>query len=551
MKNISLSACLLIAGALNVFAQSNEVMKSLVREKAMNVIAKGYEAYATVNGDEGRAQFVALFTSDRVQVCNDLIGLSDANTLPVGRYADLFGAADITNKIVSVKNLTISEEPRKTEGQWHVTVSFDKQLSYYNSCGVFFSTHEFYDADYKMKAFIVYDEATESCLIERITGGVRTLKDDLPEDYFVVKMSEKYAEYDQKLSYHRIPLKFNSAKQVIMPGMLDINGFTNSNPEVVRLIPNSNDCGVVTIDYKFKPGIDEASPMRLKFHFDLPMGGTLKADGDDLMSNSSSSGIGFGLDFGYKFLDMGSFRLYGFAGLGLSMETLELGYSENDYKYDTDGEADIDGSKYVRHYINLKLNQKMSLTSLTIPVYANAEYAFTRDMAVYANLGLRFNMNMSKKLEDNGSSAKKVWGSYADASLKEADDAIKWAEAVKEVYQLRQNANGFGDNINLGSSEQNELDGVSGMSIDMLAGLGFRYTIPHSPLTIDLGANMVAGLGNVVKASSDDKTKGRLVYNQVDQESMESTEYVNGLTNQLKGVKRQSLMLSVGLIYNF
>jgi hypothetical protein len=263
----------------------------------------------------------------------------------------------------------------------------------------------------------------------------------------------------------------------------------------------------------------------------------------------------FGIDLGYKLYDNAGFRLYGFAGLGLSMASLEMNCNKNDYSFNTN--ADIDGSSYERHYNDLKIDQKVSLTSLAIPVYANLEYAFTNDVAIYANLGVRVDLNMSKKLEDNGSSAKKVYGDYSGTPLK-GDEAIKWAEAVgkalwpKEHEEQGINANGFSSaKGSLDAIVQGELDGVQGAGLSLLAGVGFRYTIPHSPVTIDLGANMIMGLGDVIKVTKDGSTTNNdLVYNEIGSD-LKSTEHVNSLTNQLKAVKRQSMLLSIGLIYNF
>ena len=547
MKNISVALCLLLAGSLGGYAQSDESLKTLLREKAMNLIERDYEHFATLSNAESIEGFRKMFTSDKALVYNDLLGLSDASSMAVGQYVNLLGNASITNKIVHVTNISVVEEPHLVSGKWQLTVAFNKQMSYYNDCGVFFSSREYYDADYAMRAFVVYDESDGSCRINRLNGSIRSLN-ELPENFFVVKQSEENSGLDQKLFYHRNQLKFNSGRQVIIPGVFDPQGFTNGDASVEQVIPTlDGDCNIVTLNYKLKKigkMLKSAPSMRVKAHFDLPLGGPLSADGDDV--KTSSSGMEFGVDLGFRLFEKEHLRLYGFAGLGLSTTSLELEYAKNDYSFQTD--ADIDGDQYTRHYVDLKLNQKVSLTELNIPVYLNAEYAFSDDMSAYASVGLRFNMNMSKKFEDNGSSADRVYGIYS-GKLNTEDKALEWAEAAGKALNLNQNANGFGPDPDLKNTENVELDGVSGMNLDVLGGVGVRYTIPRTPLTIDLGANMVMGMGEVIK-SSENSGQTRFVDNKIGTD-LKSTEHVGSLTNMLGSVKRQSFRLSLGLIYNF
>ena len=548
MRNSVLVVCLLFLGTAAIHAQGDAAMRTHVRNEVMSMIEKDYETYATLSSDENIRAFTALFASDRVSVYNDLLGISNRPSMTVAEYVRLLGGKDIKSKRVVVKNISVSDESRRNDGLWQVTVKFAKELSYYNNCGVFFSSREFYGADYQLRATVTYDEGRQRCTIERITGMVETYN-EMPEKYFVVKQSaptDKNAVYDSKLAYNRTPIKFNSGRQAIIGDTYDATKFSCADENVKSVQTSIDDCNMVTLKYDLKPIHDmiTAPTIRLKAHVDIPLGGALSVDGS--LNKSNSSGFGFGIDFGYKLMQTGGLRLYGFAGLGLSMESLELGHSIADYSYKTD--QDIDGSDYTRHYKTLSLNQKISLTHLTIPIYVNAEYAFG-DMAAYANLGIRVNMNMSKKLEDDGSTVKSVFGVY-DRALDEKN-SIAWAESCNAVYNLGQNANGFGSDMkSLNNPVCNDIDGVAGTSMDLLAGVGVRYTIPRSPLTIDLGLNLVSGLGKIISPSDNDEDNKKYVYNKIGSD-LKSTEYVNSLTNHLEGVKRQSMMLSVGLMYNF
>lgn len=538
MKNICLALCLLTAGTLYAQKQLSQAQKDEIRTKAMSVIEKGYETYATVNGEENRAAFLNLFASQKAIVYNDLLGLSYAPSLLVAEYVRLLGDASVTSKRVNVRNIKAVGEPRYENGHWKQTVSFDKDMTYYNACGIFFSSREFYDADYNLKAVLVYNEDNGSCLIERITGMIETYN-DLPEEFFVLKHA---SAYDETLHYNAKPVKFNSGNQVIIPGTFNSSAFANTDREVKGIIPEvDNDCHIVTMRYI---DTEPAPSLRLKAHFDLPLGGVLKLDGDDAFSTKKSAGMGIGVDLGVKLVDMDKLRLYGFAGVGISTTSLELEQNLKNYSVPEDM-TDIDGDTYTRHYDNLNLKQKVSMVDIAIPVYADLEYGLNKEMAIYADLGLRFNLNMSKKLEDNGSRADKVYGTYNGGFGNSADDVINWAKEVGGVLGLGQNANGFTDTPNISGATLNDLEGVSGMSMDALLGLGFRYTIPKTQLTIDLGASMVYGLGDVIKPETGQKA----IYNTLS--DLKSTEHVSSLTNRLESIKRQALRVSLGLIYNF
>lgn len=292
--------------------------------------------------------------------------------------------------------------------------------------------------------------------------------------------------------------------------------------------------------------IQTAPSARLKIHYTYPLTGPLKLNGSEALNQATSSGMSIGLDAGLLLTNANSsFRLYGFAGLGLSMYNMKLGHSIVDYNYETN--QDIDGDKYQRHYRNLNLQQKASLTQLTIPVYLNTEYAFG-DMSVYASLGMMVNMNISKKLEDNGSTVEGAYGVYGSGM--DERNSIAWAKNVGQIYALGQNANGFSDDMKaLDNSVYNGIDGVAATSFDLLAGVGFRFTIPSSPITVDLSLNYVSSLGNIISPSDDKETK-KYIYNKIGSDLI-STEYTNSLTNQLESVKRLSMMLSAGLIYDF
>lgn len=508
----------------DVFGQQDNVAKkNEIRDKAYATINKGYDSYATINGEESLYAFLRLFVDEEVPVYNDLLGISSKRTLSVGDYARLFGDSQIKTKRVHIKNLNMEEDPIKTDEGWKVIISFDKEMSYYNACGVYFSSREFYGADYHLVASLLYDEMDGQCRISRIDGSIAS-SNILPMDYVVFQQTGKR---DLQLNYHNQPLLFNSSQQSILSGFFDSRGFSHPNFDASRLSPSINDCNMVTMRY-----LSPSNAWKIKPYIGFGLGNTLSLEGDSMMNSTSSSTLSFGVDFGYLFFENGSLKLSAFAGLGIASSSIKLGYTDSLYM--TSVGADADGQKYNRFYNGLNLNQKLKFTELAVPIYLDAEMGFGSLLSAYADLGVRVNFCMSAKVSETSGTSGAIYGIYDDPSGLQLGE--EWGN------------NGFAKSCDYSMAEASEPTGKKGMTIDVMGSFGLRCDIPNTPLTVDLGINYFKGLGEMMKPEK--KEESVIVYNTLSEDKKTSTEHVN-LHGQLESVKRQSLQLNIGVIYKF
>ena len=494
----------------------------IIIDEAISTL-EDYESYVTVNDDEIRYAFDQLFTSEKALVYNDLLGISTQKELPVSEYSKKLREGLLNKKatIVNVKKEKLWYE----NNAWKVNFSFDKSLSYANKCGVYLSSSDFYGKNYHLVATFVYDNLSKRCKIEKITGSVDSSK-RLPEKFFVYMKTDKR---DNDVLYNGKRMSFNSYNQALIEGTYDKKSFRYADPDMF-MVSTLDECGNVSSKYKSRK-------FRLKFHYDLGLGDAFELGESSLLNNNKTTSSSFGIDFGYMFPSKSSFKAGVFMGVGMSQSTIELGYNNSDYSYTTNADADVDGDIYTRHYTNLTMNQKAKLTELTVPLYFDLSFTPHPVIALFLDLGLKFNFDMGHKVDNTEGNAY-IYGVYPQYDNLRMDE--QWG------------FNGFGQRSFTNSDLDNaDLIGVSGMNMDCLAGAGLRVNIPNSPVAIELGVNYLLGLTEIIKPEDNkvdlgNKIQTPLLYNTVSGNS--SSEHAHNLTESLSSVKRKSFRLSAGII---
>lgn len=525
-KNIIIIGMTVLGGILPQIVnaqQSRIVMQRLVLDEAISTI-EDYETFATIADDEIRYSFENLFVDGNASVYNDLLGISNGKTLTVKEYSNALSNG-LRNKKATIKNIK-KEGILYEDGVWRIKFSFDKTLSYTNKCGVYFSSAEFYDREYHLTANLMYDETTRKCKIESITGSVESKK-KLPESFFAFKTEDKR---DNLLTYRNQRMTFNSYGQALLEGPYDRSAFRYSDPDV-ELIPVLDECNNVSMKYK-------ARKMRIKLHYDLGMGEALDLSDADHLNSYKTSSSSFGIDLGYVFPSKNVVKTGLFVGLGMSQSKMETDFQASDYNYRTD--ADVDGDNYTRHYADFNLSQKVKLTELSIPVYADINIKLHQLVSLYFDLGLKANLNISHKVDKTEGGAY-IYGIYPQYDNLRMDE--HWGY------------NGFGNKSFSDSDLDNaDLVGVSSLTVDAFGGVGLRFNIPNTPLSIDVGANYQFGFMDMIKPEGErinltSNTHPSLVYNTISGQS--SKEHIRNLSETFSSVKRKSLKLNVGLIYKF
>ena len=501
-------------------SQNGIVKQRYILDEAISTI-EDYESFATISDDETLYNFVKLFTNEDALVYNDLLGITNGETLTAKEYGEKLNEG-LRNKKATVQNVK-KERMWYENGSWRIRFSFDKSLSYTNKCGVYFSSKEFFDTDYHMVATLVYDEVSRKCKIEDITGSIDSSK-KLPDSFFAFKTEDKR---DKDLKYHSKKMEFNSYGQALLEGRYEKGAFRYSDPDV-ELTPIVDECNNVSMKYK-------ARKMRIKPHYDMGLGDALQLSDAEYLSSHQTKSFSAGLDFGYVIPSKSSIKAGLFFGIGLSQSTIESTFQATNNNFYTD--ADVDGDDYIRNYDNVIIRQKAKLTELNIPVYLDLNVKLQKFVSLYLDFGASLNLNINHKVENEGSAY--VYGVYPQYGNLRLDE--HWG------------FNGFGPKTFSDSDLDNpDWTGVSSITADAFGGAGLRFNIPSTPLAIDIGAKYLFGLIDVAKPEGNrlDVTGGnQIVYNTVSGQS--SKEHVRNFSDTFSNIKRRSLRLSFGIIIKF
>ena len=531
-KTIILTTLILACTFFTASAQRNRVAQ---QRRALNAALNTMDKYfviATIANDEAYYDFIDLFANKDTTIFNDLLGIRPGRDLTVEEYAKLL-RYDLSNKMVHFRN--VRNEGVTTEGGWtRIRISMDKSISYIDTCGTYYSSSDFYDGqDYRVTATLDYDSASNICKIVSLTGTIDSQK-KLGERHFAFLRTNSR---DNDVRYKGELLKFNTYNQALLEGGRDVQtlrknfSFGNSDME---LRPQTDDCQV-TMRYKMRR-------WRLRPHFDIGLGKALSRDGDDIFAESKSTGTSFGLDIGISVLSKRRISLGVYTGLGLSMSSLKLLYTNSNYSFNTN--ADVDGDNYVRHYQDLTLSQKVKMNELNIPLYLDLNINLVKSLSLYIDLGARFDANIGHKVNDTEGSAY-VYGIYPDYDNLRMDE--HWKDAAGIPY------NGFGFH-QYGNSDllSTDLLDVKGFTISGMGGFGLRYNLPRIPLSIEAGMSFVMGLTNLIETTNIANVGNNtpIVYNTISGKST-STEHVHNLTEMINSIKRQQIRISIGLIYKF
>ena len=511
------------------FAQESISKQRRALNAALTTI-EDYSLWCTVDNLEAYYEFLDLFSSPTSQHYNDLLGIHKGKYLTPEEYAKTMQHG-LHNKKVFVRN--VKNEGITTEnGKMQIKLSFDKAISYVDTCGTYFSSSEFFEADHHLQMILVYDEDSKKCKIEGITGQINSEK-RFPEQYLIFASED---DRDVDLSYRNQPLSLNSYHQAFIegaPSTITKNYFSYPDQNVGLKLLLDKSCNHISMKYQVRR-------IRLKPHYDLGLGNAYTIEGLGSIKNEKNSSSSFGIDFGYLLSSKRHFSLGLFTGFNISNSRLDLAYHHEDYSYQTN--ADIDGDTYVRHYQNLNLSQTIRLQDISIPFYLDMDFSFGKIVSLFMDLGIRANLNMTHKVDETKGSAY-VYGIYNDS--KYGGNLL-----LNENWPY----NGFG-NHQVVESELDHADiiDLKGTNFDLMGNAGIRFNIPNMPLSLDLGISYLMGLGEVIKTATPveqySEKKHPVIYNTISGEN--SVEHIRNLTEAVQSVKRRSLRFSLGLIWKF
>ena len=489
-----------------------------------------YKAQANMNKPR---RFVRLFANEDMQIYNDLLGLSTQKTLSVKNYRTLM-EKEALYPTIKVQNFR-KNKIYKENGLWMMDITFEKELSYTDKCGVLFSTEEYYGEYHTINMSLVWDENLQTCTIAKLSGKNNSTVKALT-DYKVIVASDdaKDQKRERNVRVNGRHLKFNSFSQCIIPANAEIT-YVNDDDMKFELVQNETGCEVYSIAYN-------PMSMRLKPHYNIgvvPFGKS--ANG---LSLSKSIHHEFGLDLGYMIPTNGLFQMGFYAGVGFASSSVVLGMDTIHYHYQAGSEADIDGDSYTRHYTIERASQKLSMKDLTIPIYLDFNFHLHKIVSLYLDLGIKNYINLSANLSDlTGTySSWGVYPQYSDLVLDHTTGLTQFAASGTALPA---------------QTTSSTMD-INGYSMDLLSALGVRVKLKDKqffPLYFDFSIgyqhSLLAPYKNANALTVSDIQGNVSAQEAFSTYTVESGESLLPLSAFVSDLKRKMVTLNFGITYKF
>lgn len=525
-----LSVIIIAIIATAAFAQSPTPEQTYKMNADALKMVLDYKAQANMNKPR---RFVRLFANEDMQIYNDLLGLSTQKTLSVKNYRTLM-EKEALYPTIKVQNFR-KNKIYKENGLWMMDITFEKELSYTDKCGVLFSTEEYYGEYHTINMSLVWDENLQTCTIAKLSGKNNSTVKALT-DYKVIVASDdaKDQKRERNVRVDGRHLKFNSFSQCIIPANAEIK-YVNDDDMKFELVQNETGCEVYSIAYN-------PMSMRLKPHYNIgvvPFGKS--ANG---LSLSKSIHHEFGLDLGYMIPTNGLFQMGFYAGVGFASSSVVLGMDTIHYHYQAGSEADIDGDSYTRHYTIERASQKLSMKDLTIPIYLDFNFHLHKIVSLYLDLGIKNYINLSANLSDlTGTySSWGVYPQYSDLVLDHTTCLTQFAASGTALPA---------------QTTSSTMD-INGYSMDLLSALGVRVKLKDKqffPLYFDFSIgyqhSLLAPYKNANALTVSDiqgNVSAQEAFSTYTVESGESTMPLSAFVSELN---RKMVTLNFGITYKF
>ena len=525
-----LSVFIIAIIATAAFAQSPTPEQTYKMNADALKMVLDYKAQANMNKPR---RFVRLFANEDMQIYNDLLGLSTQKTLSVKNYRTLM-EKEALYPTIKVQNFR-KNKIYKENGLWMMDITFEKELSYTDKCGVLFSTEEYYGEYHTINMSLVWDENLQTCTIAKLSGKNNSTVKALT-DYKVIVASDdaKDQKRERNVRVDGRHLKFNSFSQCIIPANAEIE-YVNDDDMKFELVQNETGCEVYSIAYN-------PMSMRLKPHYNIgvvPFGKS--ANG---LSLSKSIHHEFGLDLGYMIPTNGLFQMGFYAGVGFASSSVVLGMDTIHYHYQAGSEADIDGDSYTRHYTIERASQKLSMKDLTIPIYLDFNFHLHKIVSLYLDLGIKNYINLSANLSDlTGTySSWGVYPQYSDLVLDHTTGLTQFAASGTALPA---------------QTTSSTMD-INGYSMDLLSALGVRVKLKDKqffPLYFDFSIgyqhSLLAPYKNANALTVSDIQGNVSAQEAFSTYTVESGESLLPLSAFVSDLKRKMVTLNFGITYKF
>lgn len=491
-----------------------------------------YESYATVSSANNALRFKELFESEKMEIYNDLMGLSEKSKLSVADYIQLLSQEnDVHATKVTIKEVR-KERVMDGDSVWLMDVSFDKTIRYICQ-GVLLDAEDYYGEPYHIKLRFSYhkdDEFLRECKIVSLEGSLSKNAKPFPLDYVAIKKEEENKNREKDVSNQGKSLQFNGFGQAIM-SYSDMEKLSYYDGDV-KMSYKQDSRSSHLYRLSFHP-----RRFRIKPHVDISMGGYYELKGTKVpYLGMKSKDVTFGFDVGYTFPSKSIVRTGIYTGLALSNSEVNYAIDSLNYMYNAGPNLDVDGDSYTRYYEVRNMKQDISLKTLVIPVYLDFDFMVSKYFSAYLNVGAKAYINLSNTVSSHLDVYKYgVYPTYGNLRMDET-----WM-------------NHFGKE-QLGNESQQRNFVMETNSLDAFVGGGLRVLL-YRQLYFDLGFNYQMTVLNTPISMPNEKVSlqpyGRATKFPLIEYLPEGKERIHSITSNFEGLKRKAFKLNVGLMIKF
>lgn len=488
-----------------------------------------YESCATMSTRYNAGNFKDLFESSNIEIYNDLMGLSEKETIPVTEYIQLLQQEDIRASKVVIKEV---RKERITDGGdvWLMDITFDKTISYIYQ-KILLDAEEYYGVPYHIKMRLSYPKNSDDkrgCKIVALEGKLNSNVTPFPSNYMVIQKVSENKGIEESVTYQGGTMQFNRFNQMFLSHGDKL--LYHDTDVKMRIEQDSLSSHLYRLSFHRRH-------FRIKPHVEFSLNGYYELkDASVPYLGMKNKDITFGFDIGYTFPTKKKMRVGIFSGFALSNSEVNFSIDSLNYNYNAGSSLDVDGDNYIRYYEVRNMKQNISLKTLVIPFYLDLDFLISKYFSVYLNIGAKAYINLSNTVSSYLDVYKYgVYPSYGNLRIDEA-----WM-------------NHFGHEI-LGNDSQQRNFVKETNSVDAFAGGGFRLLL-YRQLYLDLGLHYQTTIYNTPISMPNENvslqpnganTKFPLI-----EYLPEGKERIHSITSNFEGLKRKAFKLNVGLMIKF
>ncbi len=455
-------------------------------------------------------------------IFNDLMGLSDADSISVKDYITLLSKKNVLNPDITIKNIK-NIKAWKLDSKHFLKLSFEKQMEYSKkSSGTLMHSLNHYESPYLYEMTICSNQESGECYIVDLKSEIPNGKSRLPLDYTHVKNTDPR---DSVVTISGTPLKFYRGQALVKRNA--IFKYHDDDVKLNALTVGDEDNYHYVFEYKPKR-------WRVTANADISMESFLTAPESNVM-NVKQSIKDFGIDVGYIFPSKSKVKFGIFLGVGMSLGSMQIAIDRLNYNYSAPGKADIDGDEYQRYVSIYNMLQQTEFKHLTMPLYADIEYRFSNRVGIYANLGIKAYVNIGSSTWDlaYGSDVYGAYPEYGNLTIKEPLFNDFGAHNVSSIGMWQTN--------------------LCPIGLDAIGGLGVRVKL-FGPVLLNIGARYQFGIMPIIKwygnvyplyNGTTTESKAPLVYR------VENGTTVRNLTNYTGDISHNLVNLNIGITVKF